>query len=163
MDRWYIQIAITIGLLTLFLISRFIIGKLIKRYGHRNELEENRISYIRKLISFILALLFSTLVGIVWEVSLQGLSLYFASFFTVAGIGLFAQWSILSNVTASAILFFYFPFKIGSRVKILDGDNSITGKVKDITIFSIKIETDDKNEVSYPNNLAIQKPIIEIL
>ncbi len=162
MDRFYIQIILTVGLITLFLIVRFVIGKLIKRYGRRNELESNRIAYIRKLVSIILAIIFTTLIGIVWELSLQGLSLYFASFFTVAGIGLFAQWSILSNVTASAILFFYFPFKIGSRVKILDGDNSITGEVKDITLFSIKIETDDKNEVSYPNNLAIQKPIIQI-
>ena len=162
MEQSYIQVILTLGLVTFFLIARFVVSKLILRYGDRNELESNRISYIRKLISITLALLFITFIGIVWEVSLQGLSLYFASFFTVAGIGLFAQWSILSNITASVILFFYFPFKIGSRVKILDGDNSITGKVKDINIFSLKIETDDKNEVSYPNNLAIQKPIIRI-
>ncbi|MDA0195111.1 MAG: mechanosensitive ion channel [Bacteroidetes bacterium] len=163
MDSFYFQIVITLGLTSLFLITRIIAGKIIRRHASKNQFESNRVSYTRKLINMILALLLISFIGIVWEISIKGLSLYFASFFTVAGIGLFAQWSILSNITSSVILFFYFPFRIGSRVKIVDGENSITGVVKDITIFSIKIETDKKDEVSYPNNLAIQKPIIQIM
>ncbi|MDA1122221.1 MAG: mechanosensitive ion channel [Bacteroidetes bacterium] len=163
MDSFYFQIVITLGLTSLFLITRIIAGKIIRRHASKNQFESNRVSYTRKLINMILALLLISFIGIVWEISIKGLSLYFASFFTVAGIGLFAQWSILSNITSSVILFFYFPFRISSRVKIVDGENSITGVVKDITIFSIKIETDKKDEVSYPNNLAIQKPIIQIM
>jgi small-conductance mechanosensitive channel len=78
----------------------------------------------------------------------------------VAGVALFAQWSILSNITASVILFFSFPFKIGSKIEIMDDKNSVTGIVEDITFFVIQIRTTNGNMVSYPNNLAIQKGII---
>ena len=95
------------------------------------------------------------------EVSFQGLSLYFASIFTVIGVALFATWSVLSNLTASVILFFFFPYRIGRKVKIIDGDNSIEGQIVDITLFHIKVETEDDRIVAYPNNLAIQKPIMQ--
>ena len=73
-----------------------------------------------------------------------------------------AQWSILSNITASVILFFYYPYEIGSYVTIYEGDNSITGKVVDITLFSVRLQLDTGDEIAYPNNLAIQKPIIQL-
>ncbi|MEQ9424588.1 MAG: mechanosensitive ion channel [Cyclobacteriaceae bacterium] len=162
MDRLYIQIAISIGIAVLYLITRRITRRLIIRHGMKHDHEETRVLYVRKLTGYLIALIFLVFIAIVWEISLRGLSIYFASFFTIAGIGLFAQWSILSNVTSSVILFFYFPFKIGSTVRIIDGDNSVEGKVTDITIFSIKIKTSENKIVSYPNNLAIQKPIVEL-
>jgi MscS family membrane protein len=65
----------------------------------------------------------------------------------------------LSNITASIILFFYAPFKIGTRIEIIDHDHPIIGTVLDITWFSIQILSEDGNVISYPTNLAIQKPI----
>jgi MscS family membrane protein len=94
-----------------------------------------------------------------WNVSFKGV---FASFFAVAGIALFASWSILSNITASVILFFNFPFKIGSRIRIMDLDDSVEGVVKDITFFAILIEIDNGGLVSFPNNMAIQKAIVHV-
>ena len=156
-----IQEVITLFLLMLFFISKSIFGKIISRHAQQNEVVHERGLYIRKLVNVILLLLLITIIGAVWEVSFQGLSLYFASIFTFIGVALFATWSVLSNLTASVILFFFFPYRIGRKVKIIDGDNSIEGQIVDITLFHIKVETDDDRIVAYPNNLAIQKPIMQ--
>jgi len=98
--------------------------------------------------------------GIIWEVSLKGLSIYIGAIITLVGVGLFATWSVVSNITAAVILFFFFPFRIGSRVKIIDGDNSVPGEVTDLSLFSLRIRIADGSEVYYPNNLAIQKGVV---
>jgi len=158
----YIEIGLTVLLLFIFFITRKIISKIIKNHGEKNEHSKSRMTYVIKLSNFGLSLVFITILALVWEISFRGLSLYFASFFAVAGVALFASWSILSNITAYAIIFFYFPFKIGSRIKIIDGDNSVEGKIDDITLFFLKIKLSNGEKVTYPNNLAIQKPIKEL-
>ena len=162
-DYPYYQLAASFLFLIAYFVSRKITGRLINKHGKRNKYSASRISYVRKIVNAVAGLIVVTLIAITWDISFQGLAIYFASFFTVAGIGLFAQWSILSSITSSVILFFYFPYKIGSKVKIIDGDNSISGTVTNISIFAIHIKTEEGNEVYYPNNLAIQKPIVDLL
>ncbi|MDN5212989.1 mechanosensitive ion channel [Fulvivirgaceae bacterium BMA12] len=156
-----IEELITLILLVLFFISRSIIGKIVRKHAQKNKVVYSRELYIRKLVNLSLVLLLIILIGAVWEISFKGLSLYFASIFTVVGVALFATWSVLSNLTASIILFFFFPYRIGGSIKIIDGDNSVEGQIMDITLFYIKVETDDNKIVTYPNNLAIQKPIMQ--
>lgn len=79
--------------------------------------------------------------------------------FTIVGVAAFAQWSLLSNITAGIILFFSFPFKIGDHIKILDKDFPISGEIIDIKAFYILIKTDENETVTYPNNLLMQKGI----
>lgn len=155
-----IEELITLVLLVLFFISRSIISKTISNHALKNKVVQSRVLYIRKLLNLGLILVLLTLIGAVWEISFQGLSLYFASIFTVVGVALFATWSVLSNLTASVILFFFFPYRIGAKVKIIDGDNSVEGQIVDITLFYIRVETEDDKIVAYPNNLAIQKPMM---
>ena len=158
----YAEIGITFILIIIFFIFKKIIRRIIKKHGLNHDLSKSRTTYIIKLSNFGLSVVFITVAAIVWEVSFSGLSIYFASFFTVVGVAFFASWSLLSNITAYAIIFFYFPFKIGSIIKIIDGDNSVEGKVDDITFFFIKIKLSTGELVTYPNNLAIQKPIKEL-
>jgi MscS family membrane protein len=142
-----------------FIIIRAFTRKLIRRQERKHELDRARSIYANKFfdITWIAVLLLAF--GIIWDVSFKGL---FASFFAVAGVALFATWSMLSNITASVLLFFNFPFKIGSRITVMDKDDSVTGVVKDITFFAIQIEQDNGDLVSYPNNVAIQKAIIQL-
>ncbi len=155
----YVEIAATAVLITLFFIVKKILQRLIKKHGFVNEEPKSRTTYMIKLTNFGLSLVFITFIALVWEISFKGLAFYFASIFTVVGVALFASWSILSNITAYAIIFFSFPFKIGSTIRIIDGDNSVEGKVDDLTFFFIKIKLATGELVTYPNNLAIQKPI----
>ncbi|MEM6643413.1 MAG: mechanosensitive ion channel domain-containing protein [Bacteroidota bacterium] len=149
------------GVIILFFsILRFIFARIIKKQARKNSISYDREIYMGKLFSLLMILVLLSLLGAIWEISLQGLSVYFASILTVLGVALFATWSVLSNLTASILLFFFFPYRIGQKVKIMDGDNSLEGIILDINLFYIKVETADGNEVAYPNNIAIQKPLI---
>ncbi|MTI33241.1 mechanosensitive ion channel family protein [Xanthovirga aplysinae] len=159
MEHFQIKIVLTVGIIFLLFLERFLTKRFLLHYSSRKKLFISRALHTQKILNISWFILFSILLAIIWEVQFKSLAIYFASFFTVAGVALFASWSILSNITASLILFFYHPLRIGSRIKIVDGDNTITGRVKDITIFSILIITEDHFMVTYPNNLALQKPI----
>lgn len=161
LENNFVQFMLTLAMLFLFVIVRSIVRKLVIKHARKNKMAYSREAYVKKLFDMAQVLLFLTIIGMIWEISVKGLSVYFASIFTVIGVGLFANWSILSNMTASVILFFFFPYRIGNKIKIIDGDNSVEGTVIDITLFYIQIETDEKKKYSFPNNLAIQKAILE--
>lgn len=154
------QISITGGLVVLYFVFRILIGRFNRRYAVKNRIRKDRVIQTNKIINFILTLIFALLIAIAWDLPFEDIFTYMLTLLTVIGIGLFAQWSILSNITASVILFFYFPYRIGGKVKIIDGDNSVVGIVKNISLFSVKIENEEGQLISYPNNLAIQKPIV---
>ncbi len=159
LDSRFFEIVASGVAVLLFFILNGITRKLIKRQEKRHDLDKARSLYAYKFFNFAWLTLLLLAFGLIWDVSFKGL---FASFFAVAGVALFASWSMLSNITASVLLFFNFPFKIGSQIKIMDKDDSVEGEVKDITFFAIQIETADGNLVSYPNNVAIQKAIVQI-
>lgn len=153
-------ILFTIGLISIYILVRTLASKLIKRQARQNHISYDREAYMRKLINVLLVVITITILGALWEISLKGLSLYFASVLTVIGVALFATWSVLGNLTSFIFLFFFFPYRIGQRVRIVDGDNTLEGLVMDISLFYMRIETDEKDVVAYPNNLVIQKAII---
>ena len=82
-----------------------------------------------------------------------------SSFFAVLGVAMVAQWSILSNITASITIFFAFPYKIGDRIRILDKDDSVTGIITEIGLFYVRVRDDNGDLVTYPANLILQKPV----
>jgi len=67
-----------------------------------------RVIYTIKFFKTSWGIIMLTLISIIWDISFEGLSIYFASIFTIIGVAFFAQWSMLSNITASVILFFQF-------------------------------------------------------
>jgi len=74
-------------------------------------------------------------------------------------VALFANWSILSNITASFILYFTFPYKIGDRIRIHDKDLPVTAVISDIKGFYTLLVTDEGEIITYPNNLLLQKGV----
>ena len=89
--------------------------------------------------------------------------MFITSVLTVIGVAFFAQWSILSNITAGIIVFFSSPFKIGDTIKILDKDFPIEAKIVDIKSFYTLLKTAEGQEITLPNNLLLQKGIEIIL
>ncbi len=158
----YTEFGFTLLAVVFFLIAKKIVRKLIKSHAALNKHSESRMTYMIKLANFGLIILLFSMVALIWEISFEGISVYLASLFTIIGVAFFASWSLLSNITAYMIIFFYFPFKIGSKIRIVDGDNSVEGKVEDLTLFFIKIKLLSGETMTYPNNLAIQKPIKEL-
>ena len=75
------------------------------------------------------------------------------------GIALFAQWSMLSNVTASILLFVNHPAKIGDHIQLLDKDFPYVGEIRDIGLFFITIRTEEGEVLTIPNGLIFQKMV----
>ena len=96
---------------------------------------------------------------IIWGVQAKDIIIAFSSIVTVVGVAMFAQWSILSNITSGVILFFSFPFKIGDIIKIHDKDFPIEAEIVNIGAFHVFLKTDDGEQIIYPNNLLLQKGI----
>src|SRR5690606_17421057 len=148
-------------LLVLYALNR-LLKSAIRRFGKNSAINMNS----RKIIFYLTNLFFYILafagISLIWGVNLEDFSLFFTSVLAIVGIGFVAQWSILSNLTASVILFFSHPLRLGNRVRVLDKDFDWTGRVVDITAFYLFMRTDDGRTITIPTNLVIQKGI-EIL
>lgn len=156
------DIIFTIILIIITLVSFSFTRSFLKKIGKIKEVSQKRIFYINVLANVLIFVIFALSLSMIWSVSISGMFVFVSSIFTVIGVALFAQWSILSNITASIIVFFSFPTRIGDTIKIIDGDNGVEGEIVEITLFQIKIIDKDKNIILYPNNLFIQKPIKKI-
>ena len=154
-----LQVIYSLILLGAFLLLKLIINQAIGQVVKSLDLSRNRKKIILKLVNILLMLLFLIGLGIIWQINSKDFYIFLSSILAVIGVAFVAQWSLLSNVTAAFILFFSHPLKIGDKIKILDKDFPIEGEVRDITAFFIYIKTQDKMDISIPNNILLQKSI----
>ncbi|MEA1786202.1 mechanosensitive ion channel [Arenibacter sp. GZD96] len=152
--------------IVVLLIVKFIFAKTIRRVGALTDINRVRTRLIVKYVSGGLTSLGIVALILIWGVNIKDLGLIFSSVFAVIGVALFAQWSILSNVTAGVILFFSFPFRIGDRVKIFDkdmlskdSDSQEIFLIEDIKAFHIHLRSSNGELLTYPNNLMLQKAV----
>jgi len=110
-----IQTAIVIVIL---IIIRFIAILAIRKLGRKSGINEARIQLINRYLTVTLFLIALLIEAFIFGTEYQDLAVVFSSVFAVIGIGLFAIWSILSNVTSGIIMFFSFPYKVGDKIKI---------------------------------------------
>ena len=106
---------------------------------------------VRRLFNFLLFIIAAVVVSAIWGMDQSEILLFATSVITVLGVGLFAEMSILSNITACLVLFFQHPVKIGDRIRVFDGDHWVEGELKDITYFFVFIRTEQEGLVSVPN------------
>jgi small-conductance mechanosensitive channel len=152
----------TIGLIILTIIISKSSEYFIKKIGEKKKIIPKRVYYVTKFSYFIIVFISILFLAVIWNVQLGGIMVFASSIFAVIGVALFAQWSILSNLTSSIVIFFTFPARVGDKIKVIDGDNSITGEIIEISLFQIEILDEDGNTVLYPNNIFLQKPIMKI-
>ncbi|MBN2868546.1 MAG: mechanosensitive ion channel [Flavobacteriaceae bacterium] len=145
--------------LAIFIVIRIILKLSIKKIGQKSNINDARISLISRYTTVTLFLIFLLFVAYIFGATLENLTLVFSSVFAVIGIGLFAIWSILSNVTSGIIMFFSFPYKIGDKIKIHDKDYPIEAIIEDIRAFQLHLRLDNGDLVTYPNNLILQKAV----
>ncbi|MBD0400702.1 mechanosensitive ion channel domain-containing protein [Flammeovirga sp. EKP202] len=163
MDGLETKILITLGVILSLIILLGVTSRYLTKVADEKGFSDHRKVYVSNFFTVGYIIVVVIVLISIWDVSIQGVSLFISSIFTLLGVAFVAQWSLLSNITASILLFFAYPFKIGDHIRIQDGgENSIEGKIINITLFNIRILTEDGFDVAYPNNLAIQKPIKKI-
>ena len=146
-------------LITFFVISK-IVNKQLLNLGQRKNVSADRIFYIQKTIQILLLIITLFTIGILLGINYDKFGFILSTLFTVIGVALFAQWSILSNVTASLIIFFFFPYRVGDTIRIQDDKEVLEGCIQEITLFHLLIKRSEGDIISYPNSLVFQKAII---
>jgi small-conductance mechanosensitive channel len=146
-------------LLTVLIFLRIIVDKLIHRYAKTTHILEHRANLVIKYIHILMNLFIIISLIIIWGVQTKDILITISSIATVIGVAMFAQWSILSNITSGMILLFSFPFRIGDTIKIHDKDFPIEAEIEDIGAFHVNLKTKDGEKIIFPNNLLLQKGI----
>jgi small-conductance mechanosensitive channel len=151
---------ITIVLLALMLFIVILITKrAVRKFSILKSIEPNRKKVILNILYFLYYIIVLILIIAVLGVEFKQFLVFASSILAVLGVGFFAQWSLLSNLTSSFILFFYHPVRIGDDIKILDKELDLAGKVKDIKGFYVLLKTTDNKLITIPNSLLLQKGI----
>ncbi len=156
------ELLLTSILFVMLILVVFITKRAIKRFSFVKVIDINRRKVIFNVSYLFIYIAGGSFLAIIWGVDHKQFVVFISSILAVLGDGFFAQWSILSNLTASVILFFSHPMRIGDRIKVLDKDFNWSGEVKDITGFYLFMKTDDGCDITLPTSLVMQKGI-EIL
>ena len=156
----YLKQVIATGiLLFLVILIRLFLAKIIRNYSKTHSNIEHRTNLVIKYVNLLINIIAFFSLIIIWGVQKKDLLITISSVATVIGVAMFAQWSILSNITSGIILFFFFPFKIGDTIRIHDKDFPIQAEIEDISAFHVDLITADGERITYPNNLLLQKGI----
>lgn len=159
-QKYLYQMIATIVALVIFIILRYLVNTIIDNIGKTSEFAESRTQLVKKYIDYFIYMLALLVIISIWGIKPEQIFLFISSVLTVIGVAFFAQWSILSNITAGIILFFSSPFKIGNVIKIMDKDYPIEAKIIDIRSFYTLLKTAQGEEITFPNNLLLQKGVV---
>ena len=146
-------------IIILGIFFKVIITNSLRKIRIKFGFQKTRVIIINRIITFILYTSAIVIIAFIWGVDEKQLMVYISSFLTILGIAFFAQWSILSNITAGLILYINYPVKIGNSITVLEKDNNVSGEIKDIGAFFITLKTKEGELITMPNAMILQKNI----
>jgi MscS family membrane protein len=153
------QIITSVVILASATVIRMVIRKLINSYARMHAHSNLRVQHVDKVSRIFVNFASFIILIAIWGVDTKNIFLTLSSVFAVIGIALFAQWSVLSNITAGVILFFSPAYRIGNYIKILDKDLPVEAKIEDIFAFYTHLRTKEGELHIFPNNMLLQKAI----
>jgi small-conductance mechanosensitive channel len=156
MNEHKIQIAETFAILIVYVIAYFLITK-VNNALKNAQLQRARRKMIIKAVHLFASITVVILLAGVWGLKQNEIAVFASTILTALGIAFFAQWSILSNITSSVILFFNHPLKLGDTIKVLDKDYPFEGEVTELTYFFIYLKSKSGETITIPNSLVLQK------
>lgn len=129
----------------------------IKKIVKTKQLKPTRGKFVYRILSILNLFIGGFLIISIWGVHTENLWIFVTSVLGIIAIGFFATWSLLSNITATLILFVVNPFKINDEIVILPEE--FQGVVIDINVLFVVIESQDGNIIHIPSNFLFQKMI----
>lgn len=159
MEEYYWQIVESIIVIGIVLALRLIYRKSSRKMSKALHVNPDRRRAITSMVNTSLTILAIIAIIAIWSIDTKELLFFLTSLLTALGIAFLAQWSILSNITASLILFFKHPLRIGEPIKVLDKDFPIEGKVLKISLIFMHIQLDNGEHITIPNNIVLNKMI----
>lgn len=160
MTQLEFQLLETVILVALSLLIKLLATKSVNRFLAHFDFDLKRKRITVRIINLFLWIFIAIVLAGIWNINKEGLVVFITSIITVMGVAFFAQWSILSNITASLILFFNHPMKIGETIHILDKEYDIEGELVDISFFFMYIKTKEDHLVTIPTSVVLAKTIV---
>lgn len=160
MTQLEIQILETVVLGAVVVSVKLLARSSVNRLLNKMDFDLKRKQISHRIINLFLTIFVVTVLAGIWNIHRDQLIVFMTSVVTVLGIAFFAQWSILSNITSSLILFFNHPMKIGQRIRVVDKEYDISGELIDISFFFLYIKNDDGELITIPNTIVLQKTIV---
>lgn len=157
-----IQIIETVVLLVIYVVTFYLTTSFINNTLKKTQVQRPRRKMIIKAINIFTTIGVLTLLAGVWGLKQHEIAVFASTILTALGIAFFAQWSLLSNITSSIILFFNHPLKLGDTIKVLDKDYPFEGEVTELTYFFIHLKTSKGEIITVPNSIILQKLIAVI-
>lgn len=133
---------------------------LINKIGLGKSVSVYRVKYITKTINIAIIFIYASFLITYLSIEYTQVLIFLSSIFAVLGVALFATWSILSNITASLIIFFGFPYRVGDHIRVVDKEEDVSGIIEEIALFHVLIRKGDEM-ISYPNTLILQKAVVK--
>jgi small-conductance mechanosensitive channel len=137
----------------------FLISRYIDRIVEKTIAGKARGKIVKKAVNLTTLTIFTIILFSIFGVDQSELFVFISTVLTVIGIALFAQWSIISNITSGIIIFFNHPVKLNDTVTVADKDYETTGRISDIGLFFVILKTVEGQQITIPNNIFIQKMI----
>jgi small-conductance mechanosensitive channel len=154
------QLLLTFGLLIVAVIIKLVSRKSVNHFLNRFDFDTKRKRIVHRIINLFLFIFVTVSLISIWNIDQKDLIVFLTSVVTVLGIAFFAQWSILSNITSSLILFFNHPLKIGQNIRVLDKEYDVEGKLIDISFFFMYIRNAEGYLITIPTSVALQKTMV---
>jgi small-conductance mechanosensitive channel len=154
-----IQLIETLAIILFYVLAFFVTKTVINNALKSTQLQRTRRKIIIKVVHLFTSIAVVIVLAGVWGLEQNEIAVFASTILTALGIAFFAQWSLLSNITSSIILFFNHPLKLGDRIKILDNDYPFEGEITDLTYFFVYVKTKDEEIVSIPNSILLQKSV----
>ena len=157
------QMLESLVILLVYAVLIFSISKGINQYLKKTPLQRARRKFIIKGLTLFVTITALVFLAGVWGFKQNEIAAFASTILTALGIAFFAQWSLLSNITSSLILFFNHPLKLGDTIRVMDKDCPFEGEVTELTYFFVHLKTDGGEIITIPNSMIFQKSVAVIL
>lgn len=152
MEAFNIQIIETLLVFGAYIISYFIVKSVINNALKRTQFERGRRKMTIRAVQLFTTITAIILLTGIWGFRQNEIALFASTILTALGIAFFAQWSLLSNITSSILIFFNNPVKLGDYIKVLHKDYNYEGEVTEMNYFFVHIKTSNNEIITIPNS-----------
>ncbi len=159
MELQKIQIFESAIIVIIYLILYFVVKNIINNSLKNTPLQRDRRKMIIKVLHLFITITACVFLAAIWGFKQKEIAAFASTILTALGIAFFAQWSLLSNITSSIILYFNHPLKLGDNLKVLDKDYPFEGEITELTYFFVHLKTPDGQIITIPNSMVLQKSI----
>lgn len=162
MDMYKVQIIETIIALISFFIVKMILIYFVKLTIKNSYFKNTEQKDVLKVLRLLLSIILLIIIVAIWSVKQENILLFSTTLLTVFGVALFAEMSILTNITACLILFFLHPLKVGDIIAITHEGKETEGELIDITYFFVFIKTPNRGILTIPNALLLKSSFLVV-